>query len=72
MLKCSMKPFTLSRSRASDSSELRNLLGLRLRHGVDAAHIANTTRKLMQENQHPFTVGLWPMVHPQIGRNDQQ
>lgn len=33
-----------------------------LRHGVDADHIAaidNTTRKLMQENQHPFTVGLW-------------
>jgi len=33
-----------------------------LRHGVDADHIAaidNTTRKLMQENQAPFTVGLW-------------
>ena len=33
-----------------------------LRHGVDADHIAaidNTTRKLMQENQHPFTVGMW-------------
>ena len=33
-----------------------------LRHGVDADHIAaidNTTRKLMQENQRPFTVGLW-------------
>jgi high-affinity nickel-transport protein len=33
-----------------------------LRHGVDADHIAaidNTTRKLMQENQHPFTVGIW-------------
>jgi len=33
-----------------------------LRHGVDADHIAaidNTTRKLMQEKQHPFTVGLW-------------
>ena len=33
-----------------------------LRHGIDADHIAaidNTTRKLMQENQHPFTVGLW-------------
>ena len=33
-----------------------------LRHGVDADHIAaidNTTRKLMQENQAPFTVGMW-------------
>lgn len=33
-----------------------------LRHGVDADHIAaidNTTRKLMQENQCPFTVGMW-------------
>jgi high-affinity nickel-transport protein len=33
-----------------------------LRHGVDADHIAaidNTTRKLMQENQFPFTVGMW-------------
>jgi high-affinity nickel-transport protein len=33
-----------------------------LRHGVDADHIAaidNTTRKLMQENQSPFTVGMW-------------
>jgi high-affinity nickel-transport protein len=33
-----------------------------LRHGVDADHIAaidNTTRKLMQDNQQPFTVGLW-------------
>jgi len=33
-----------------------------LRHGVDADHIAaidNTTRKLMQENQRPFTVGMW-------------
>jgi high-affinity nickel-transport protein len=33
-----------------------------LRHGVDADHIAaidNTTRKLMQENLRPFTVGLW-------------
>lgn len=33
-----------------------------LRHGVDADHIAaidNTTRKLMQENKRPFTVGLW-------------
>ncbi len=33
-----------------------------LRHGVDADHIAaidNTTRKLMQDNQRPFTVGLW-------------
>ena len=33
-----------------------------LRHGVDADHIAaidNTTRKLMQENQLPFTVGMW-------------
>jgi high-affinity nickel-transport protein len=33
-----------------------------LRHGVDADHIAaidNTTRKLMQEKQRPFTVGLW-------------
>jgi high-affinity nickel-transport protein len=33
-----------------------------LRHGVDADHIAaidNTTRKLMQQRQSPFTVGLW-------------
>ncbi len=33
-----------------------------LRHGVDADHIAaidNTTRKLMQEDQQPFTVGMW-------------
>jgi high-affinity nickel-transport protein len=33
-----------------------------LRHGVDADHIAaidNTTRKLMQEHQSPFTVGMW-------------
>ncbi len=33
-----------------------------LRHGVDADHIAaidNTTRKLMQGNQRPFSVGLW-------------
>ena len=33
-----------------------------LRHGVDADHIAaidNTTRKLMQDDQRPFTVGLW-------------
>lgn len=33
-----------------------------LRHGVDADHIAaidNTTRKLMQENQRPFTLGMW-------------
>jgi high-affinity nickel-transport protein len=33
-----------------------------LRHGVDADHIAaidNTTRKLMQDNQRPFTVGMW-------------
>jgi high-affinity nickel-transport protein len=33
-----------------------------LRHGVDADHIAaidNTTRKLMQEDQRPFTVGMW-------------
>lgn len=33
-----------------------------LRHGVDADHIAaidNTTRKLMQEDKHPFTVGMW-------------
>ena len=33
-----------------------------LRHGVDADHIAaidNTTRKLMQDKQRPFTVGLW-------------
>lgn len=35
---------------------------LGLRHGVDADHIAaidNTTRKLMQEGQRPFTVGTW-------------
>ncbi len=33
-----------------------------LRHGVDADHIAaidNTTRKLIQEDQRPFTVGMW-------------
>jgi len=33
-----------------------------LRHGVDADHIAaidNATRKLMQDNQHPLTVGMW-------------
>jgi high-affinity nickel-transport protein len=33
-----------------------------LRHGVDADHIAaidNTTRKLMQDSQKPFTVGMW-------------
>ncbi len=33
-----------------------------LRHAVDADHIAaidNTTRKLMQDNQRPFTVGMW-------------
>jgi high-affinity nickel-transport protein len=33
-----------------------------LRHGVDADHIAaidNTTRKLIQDNQRPFTVGMW-------------
>jgi len=33
-----------------------------LRHGVDADHIAaidNTTRKLMQGKQHPYTVGMW-------------
>jgi len=33
-----------------------------LRHGVDADHIAaidNTTRKLMQDDQRPFTVGMW-------------
>ena len=33
-----------------------------LRHGVDADHIAaidNTTRKLLQEGKHPYTVGLW-------------
>jgi high-affinity nickel-transport protein len=35
---------------------------LGLRHGVDADHIAaidNTTRKLMQGKQRPFTVGMW-------------
>jgi high-affinity nickel-transport protein len=35
---------------------------LGLRHAVDADHIAaidNTTRKLLQEKKHPFTVGLW-------------
>jgi len=35
---------------------------LGLRHGVDADHIAaidNTTRKLLQEGEHPFTVGMW-------------
>jgi high-affinity nickel-transport protein len=33
-----------------------------LRHGVDADHIAaidNTTRKLVQEDQRPLTVGTW-------------
>ena len=33
-----------------------------LRHGVDADHIAaidNTTRKLIQDKQRPFTVGMW-------------
>jgi len=33
-----------------------------LRHGVDADHIVaidNTTRKLLQEGQRPFTVGMW-------------
>ncbi len=33
-----------------------------LRHGVDADHIVaidNTTRKLMQEDQRPLTVGTW-------------
>jgi high-affinity nickel-transport protein len=33
-----------------------------LRHGVDADHISaidNTTRKLMHDDQRPFTVGLW-------------
>ena len=33
-----------------------------LRHGVDADHIAaidNTTRKLLQEEKRPLTVGLW-------------
>ncbi len=33
-----------------------------LRHGVDADHIAaidNTTRKLLQDKQRPFTVGMW-------------
>jgi high-affinity nickel-transport protein len=35
---------------------------LGLRHAVDADHIAaidNTTRKLMQENKRPLTVGMW-------------
>jgi high-affinity nickel-transport protein len=35
---------------------------LGLRHAVDADHIAaidNTTRKLLQEKQRPFTVGMW-------------
>jgi nickel/cobalt transporter (NiCoT) family protein len=35
---------------------------LGLRHGVDADHIVaidNTTRKLMQEEKRPFTVGTW-------------
>ncbi len=35
---------------------------LGLRHGVDADHIAaidNTTRKLMQEDKRPLTVGMW-------------
>src|SRR5438132_633638 len=33
-----------------------------LRHGVDADHIVaidNTTRKLLQDGQRPFTVGTW-------------
>jgi high-affinity nickel-transport protein len=33
-----------------------------LRHGVDADHIVaidNTTRKLLQDGQRPFTVGMW-------------
>ena len=33
-----------------------------LRHGVDADHIAaidNTTRKLIEDNQRPFSVGMW-------------
>ena len=36
------------------------LLGLR--HAVDADHIAaidNTTRKLLQQNKRPVTVGMW-------------
>src|SRR3972149_1668700 len=36
--------------------------GLGLRHAVDADHIAaidNVTRKLMQENKRPVTVGLF-------------
>ena len=36
------------------------LLGLR--HGVDADHITaidNTTRKLLQDNKRPLTVGTW-------------
>src|SRR5439155_22961641 len=35
---------------------------LGLRHGVDADHIVaidNTTRKLLQDGQRPFTVGMW-------------
>jgi nickel/cobalt transporter (NiCoT) family protein len=35
---------------------------LGLRHGVDADHICaidNTTRKLLQEKQRPYTVGTW-------------
>ena len=35
---------------------------LGLRHGVDADHIVaidNTTRKLLQDGQRPFTVGTW-------------
>ncbi len=35
---------------------------LGLRHGVDADHIAaidNTTRKLLQEEKRPLTVGMW-------------
>lgn len=35
---------------------------LGLHHGMDADHIAaidNTTRKLMNQGQHPFTVGTW-------------
>ncbi len=35
---------------------------LGLRHGVDADHIAaidNTTRKLIQDDKRPFTVGMW-------------
>src|SRR5437879_13768584 len=35
---------------------------LGLRHGVDADHIVaidNTIRKLLQDDQKPFSVGLW-------------